>query len=192
MTWWRHRRELLAAAARGWAADHPLAPALPRESALRLTGFPDTALLDAAADGLGMVRDGSGIREANARPLLSDRAQDAPDTLCARLRGEPFGAPGQPEPAELGLTTPHLRAAVDRGLLFRVGQGVYVHPDAVRLAPARLAPLPQPFTLSAGRRTLGTSRRVAVPLFELLDRLGHTRPTPDGLRHLVASSDVTP
>ncbi|WTU47665.1 SelB C-terminal domain-containing protein [Streptomyces sp. NBC_00057] len=52
----------------------------------------------------------------------------------------------------------------------------------MRLAPARLAPLPQPFTVSAGRRTLGTSRRVAVPLFELLDRLGHTGSTPDGLR----------
>jgi selenocysteine-specific elongation factor len=132
------------------------------------------------------------IQGANARPLLSGRAQDALDTLCARLRGDPFGAPGQLELAELGLTTPHLRAAVDRGLLFRVEQGVYVHPDAVRLALARLAPPPQPFTLSAGRRRLGTSRRVAVPLFELLDRLGHTRSTPDGLRHLVASSDATP
>ncbi|MFE5091261.1 selenocysteine-specific translation elongation factor [Streptomyces sp. NPDC056638] len=192
VAWWRHRRELLAAAVREWAAGHPLTPALPRETALRLTGLPDTALLDAAADGLGMVRDGSGLREANVRPLLSDRAQGALDTLCARLHGDPFGAPGQPELAELGLTTPHLRAAVDRGLLFRVEQGVYVHPDAVRLALARLAALPQPFTLSVGRRTLGTSRRVAVPLFELLDRLGHTRSTPDGLRRLVASGDATP
>ncbi|MEW2491032.1 SelB C-terminal domain-containing protein, partial [Streptomyces sp. NPDC048411] len=63
--------------------------------------------------------------------------------------------------------------------------------DLVR-PPGPARAVPQPFTLSAGRRTLGTSRRVAVPLFELLDRLGHTRPTPDGLRHLVASSDATP
>ena len=38
-----------------------------------------------------------------------------------------------------------------------------------------LARLPQPFTLSEARRALGTTRRVAVPLLEHLDRRGWTR-----------------
>jgi selenocysteine-specific elongation factor len=42
---------------------------------------------------------------------------------------------------------------------------------------AGLAPV---FTLSEARRALHTSRRVAVPLLELLARHGHTARTPDG------------
>ncbi|MFJ6854162.1 selenocysteine-specific translation elongation factor [Streptomyces sp. NPDC091271] len=185
--WWRECRDRLAAAVRERAAAHPLSPALPRKTALRLSELPDPALLDAVVDGLGMVRDGPGIREADTRPELSDRAEAALDALCARLAADPFDAPGRPELDQLGLTTAHLRAAVGRGRLFRVQQGVYVHADAVSLALGRLAPLPQPFTLSDGRKALGTSRRVAVPLFELLDRLGRTRSTPEGLRRLVTS-----
>uniref|UniRef100_A0AAU1LZT5 Selenocysteine-specific translation elongation factor n=1 Tax=Streptomyces sp. NBC_00148 TaxID=2903626 RepID=A0AAU1LZT5_9ACTN len=186
-SWWRERRSRLAEAVRERAAGHPLTPALPPEAALRLAGLPDPVLLDAAVDALGLVRDSSGIREAHTRPVLPDRAQEALDGLCGRLAADPFDAPGRPELDRLGLTTVHLRAAVGRGLLLRVQQDVYVHPDAVRLSLARIAPLPQPFTLSDGRKALGTSRRVAVPFFELLDRLGHTRSTPEGMRHLVTA-----
>ena len=41
------------------------------------------------------------------------------------------------------------------------------------------------FTLSAARQALGTSRRVAVPLLELLARTGRTGRTPDGRHELV-------
>jgi selenocysteine-specific elongation factor len=44
--------------------------------------------------------------------------------------------------------------------------------------------LPQPFTLSAARQALTTTRRVAVPLLEHLDRLGLTERVDDGLRRL--------
>ena len=45
-----------------------------------------------------------------------------------------------------------------------------------------LAGLPQPFTLSEARQALDTTRRVAVPLLELLDRAGATRRLPDDRR----------
>ncbi|MER6595768.1 SelB C-terminal domain-containing protein, partial [Micromonospora purpureochromogenes] len=48
-----------------------------------------------------------------------------------------------------------------------------------------LAGLPQPFTLSAARQALDTTRRVAVPLLELLDRRGATRRLPDDAREVV-------
>jgi selenocysteine-specific elongation factor len=47
-----------------------------------------------------------------------------------------------------------------------------------------LAALPQPFTLSAARQALGTSRRVAVPLLEHLDGRGWTRRVDGNLREV--------
>jgi selenocysteine-specific elongation factor len=46
-------------------------------------------------------------------------------------------------------------------------------------AAAVLASLPQPFTVSEARKALDTSRRVAVPLLEHLDRRGLTVRTGD-------------
>jgi selenocysteine-specific elongation factor len=55
-----------------------------------------------------------------------------------------------------------------------VSQDVYLLPGADHEAARILAALPQPFTLSQARQALGTTRRVAVPLLEMLDRLGRT------------------
>jgi selenocysteine-specific elongation factor len=49
---------------------------------------------------------------------------------------------------------------------------------------AVLTTLPAPFTVSQARAALGTSRRVAVPLLEMLDRDGVTESSPDGTRRL--------
>ena len=68
--------------------------------------------------------------------------------------------------ARLGLGAQQLGAAVRAGLLLRVTDGVYLLPGADRLAAARLASLPQPFTTSTARQALDTSRRVVVPLLE--------------------------
>jgi len=47
-----------------------------------------------------------------------------------------------------------------------------------------LAGLPQPFTVSAARQALGSTRRVVVPLLEHLDATRHTRRDGDGNRWL--------
>jgi selenocysteine-specific elongation factor len=52
------------------------------------------------------------------------------------------------------------------------------------VARARLAAVAQPFTLSQARQAWGTSRRVAVPLMEWLDRQGVTVRLPDNTRRL--------
>ena len=54
-------------------------------------------------------------------------------------------------------------------------------PTAPRVAQDVVSALEQPFTLSAARQALGTTRRVAVPLLEHLDALGVTR-LSDGMR----------
>ncbi|WP_331763708.1 SelB C-terminal domain-containing protein [Streptomyces anthocyanicus] len=190
--WWRERTARLAEAVRARAAARPDTPALPHETALRASGLVDGALLSTAADELGFVQDRAGVREASTRTERIGRVEVALDTVCTRLRADPFDAPGRPELDALGLTPFHLRGAANRGRLCRLDRSIYVHPEAVPLALARLAQLPQPFTLSAGRQVLGTSRRVAVPLFELLDRLGHTKATENGLRHVVPRDAEAP
>jgi selenocysteine-specific elongation factor len=63
-------------------------------------------------------------------------------------------------------------------------------PTAPGLAADRLSGLPQPFTLSAARQALGTTRRVAVPLLEHLDRIGVTERVDGDLRRLRTSAAV--
>ena len=48
-----------------------------------------------------------------------------------------------------------------------------------------LAGLPQPFTAADARQALQTTRRVAIPLLEFLDRAGVTERLPDDRRRLL-------
>ena len=56
-------------------------------------------------------------------------------------------------------------------------------PGGVQCLPG-LATLPAPFTLSQARQALDTTRRVVVPLMELLARKGFSRRLPDGAHEL--------
>jgi selenocysteine-specific elongation factor len=57
-------------------------------------------------------------------------------------------------------------------------------PGADAQAAAILATLPQPFTTAQARQALDTTRRVAIPLLEHLDRSSVTRRLPDDRREL--------
>jgi selenocysteine-specific elongation factor len=71
--------------------------------------------------------------------------------------------------------------------VLQVTPGVVLPPDAAARAAEVLAGIPQPFTLSEARQALGTSRRVAVPLLELLDRTGVTERLADDRRRLTTA-----
>jgi selenocysteine-specific elongation factor len=101
------------------------------------------------------------------------------------LADRPFAAPEAYRLAELGLGARQVGAAVRAGLVVQLAENVVLPPDAPQRAVRVLAGLPQPFTLSEARRALDTSRRVAVPLLELLDRTGATRRGPDDRRSVV-------
>ena len=95
----------------------------------------------------------------------------------------PFRAPEAHRLADLGLGPREIGAAVRAGALLRLAENVVLLPGRASTTAARvLAGLPQPFTLSAARQALDTTRRVAVPLLELLDRRGVTRRLPDDAR----------
>ncbi|MGW3368816.1 SelB domain-containing protein, partial [Streptosporangium canum] len=107
-------------------------------------------------------------------PRAACGASAAVGRLRAELSAHPFRAPEAGRLAELGLGPRELAAAVRAGALLRVADGIVLPPGAQTRAAELLARLPQPFTVSQARQALDTSRRVAVPLLELLDRGGLT------------------
>jgi selenocysteine-specific elongation factor len=85
---------------------------------------------------------------------------------------------------ELGLDGRAIGAAVRAGLLLRVTEQIVLAPGAEAQAARALAGLPQPFTAAEARQVLGTTRRVAIPLLEFLDRAGITQRLPDDRRRV--------
>jgi selenocysteine-specific elongation factor len=125
-------------------------------------------------------------RPARATPPPEDvTLSPGVDVLADRLADEPFAAPEQPELDALGLGRPEIAAAVAAGRLLRLPPAVLLLPDAPDRAVRLLSALPQPFTPSAARQAWGTSRRVAIPLLEHLDRRGATRRLDGALREVV-------
>lgn len=176
----------LAAAVAEHAAADPLQPGLPVEAARRAVALPDARLLDLllaekAAEGL-VVRDGRVQRSvATELPAAVRRALEQ---VRSELAERPFAAPEANRLTELGLGPRQLAAAAKAGELLKLADGVFLLPGADEQAVEVLAGLPSPFTLSEARQALSTTRRVALPLLELLARQGRTRRLPDSRHQL--------
>ena len=117
-------------------------------------------------------------------PSLPPRVAAAVRAVLADLAGAPFLAPEAGRLRELGLDPRAIAAAARAGLLLRVTEQIVLAPDAQAQAARILARLPQPFTTAEARQALGTTRRVAIPLLEYLDRAGVTQRLPDDRRRL--------
>lgn len=165
-----------------WLDRDPVAAGVPAEVVRRRFGLP-ADLVDLAVRAAGLrLRDGR-VRRSDAT-ALPPHVDQAVTTLEKELADAPFAAPDAHRLAALGLGTRELAAAVRAGRLRRIADGVVLLPDAVEQARHVLADLPQPFTLSQAKTALRTTRRVAVPLMELLDREGITERLPDGTHRL--------
>nr|WP_300011325.1 selenocysteine-specific translation elongation factor [Pseudonocardia sp.] len=181
----------LAAAVDTHDTADPLDPGLPTEAARRAVGLPEPRLVDALlrhVPDAGLAhREGRVLRAASAG-RLPPAVRAAMDALRADLERDPFAAPEAGRLAELGLGPRQLASLVKAGELLRIADGVVLLPGADRRALAVLADLGPEFTLSTARQALGTSRRVAVPLLELLARTGRTARTGDGGHRVVRDS----
>ncbi len=175
---WARLGERLAEEVARHRAEHPLEPGAPVEALRHRLGLPDRALVTALARPPLVVRGGRVAEDG--RSTVPDDLIRAVDTAFAG-KGE-FAAPEAYELAERGLGGRQLAAAVRAGVLVQLAPTVVLKAGAPDRAAALLAGLPQPFTLSEARRALDTTRRVAVPLLELLDRTGRTRRLPDDRR----------
>ena len=126
----------------------------------------------------------SGPSAAAAAGQLPPRIADAVQSVLDALATEPFAAPDIERLRELGLDARALAAAARLGLLLRVADLVVLAPGADKEAARVLAGLDQPFTTSQARQALNTSRRVAIPLLEYLDRARVTERLPGDLRRI--------
>ena len=177
---WTALRAHLSDEVARYGREHPLEPGMPMEALRRALDLPDRALVEALVAPPLEARDGRVL--AQGHKGLPPEVESALRVLADELRERPFRAPEAARLAELGLGQRQLAAAIRAGALVRVADGVVLLPPAVDEAVRVLATLPQPFTLSEARQALGTTRRVAVPLLELLDRRGATRRLPDDRR----------
>lgn len=182
--------------------DHPLSAGVPVAEAAHALALP--AHLRGPRDGGALPRevdppamdlvphlaDLAGLAVTDGRvhdPSASGLGPAEPGiaALEEKLRGAPFHAPERGELADLRLGATELAAAERLGRVLRLPDDVVLLPDGPARAMRVLAGLDQPFTLSAARQALGTTRRVAVPLLEHLDSRGWTRRVDGNLREVV-------
>jgi selenocysteine-specific elongation factor len=121
---------------------------------------------------------------AGAAGQLPPRIAEAVHAVLDGLAADPFAAPDTERLRQLGLDARALAAAARVGLLLRVADLVVLAPGADKDAARVLAGLDQPFTTSQARQALNTSRRVAIPLLEYLDRARVTERLPGDLRRI--------
>jgi len=163
---------------------HPMEPGLPLQAARRLLDIPDQALLDRVATEAGLLVVNGRLQRPGSRPSLGP-AEGGVVELEKSLSRSAFSAPERPDLERLRLGRRELAAAERAGRLLRLTDDVVLLPDAPLRAVELLERLSQPFTTSQARAALSTTRRVAIPLLEHLDRSGFTRQLQPGSRVLV-------
>jgi selenocysteine-specific elongation factor len=181
--WWHERRQQLKAAVSLWSTQHDIAAGMPLETARQKAGLPTVDLVAALLDGTGLELADGRVRQPGA--TLPPRVDKAVRTVEEWLAAEPFRAPEADELAELNLGPKELAAAIRNGRLAKIADGVVLGPDAYDRAADTLRALPQPFSVAKAKRALDTTRRVAVPLLEELDRRRVTIRAGDGSRRMV-------
>ncbi len=185
--YWADLGDRLASLVSAHLAAAPLSAGLPVEAARARLGLPTRQLVESLAGPALEMRGGSLRPAGRAAPPLPDRVQAAVAALRGELARQPFAAPEAARLRELGLDTKAVAAAARAGLLLRLTEQVVLAPGADQEAARILAQLPQPFTAAQARQVLGTTRRVAIPLLEYLDRSGATRRLPDDRRVLTGA-----
>jgi selenocysteine-specific elongation factor len=184
---WRDQRNRLAEAVAAHARRDPLAIGMPPEAARAALGLPDRALIEALARQPPVQLSGGYLvagKTRESQPPLPPHLMAGVKAVLADLADAPFTAPEAGRLRELGLDPRAIGAAARAGLLLRVTEQIVLAPGAEAEAARALARLPQPFTAAEARQALGTTRRVAIPLLEYLDRAGVTQRLPDDRRRL--------
>ncbi|MDK4228876.1 selenocysteine-specific translation elongation factor [Corynebacterium pseudodiphtheriticum] len=187
--WWIAAREItrwknqLLVALGKHAQENPLAAGMPRKAAMDALDLQEDALLGIAV-AAAKVEQVDGVLRVPGHKVDLGAAEASVAKLEVWLADDPFAAPEADELQELRLGAKQLAAAENAGRLLRLGQGIVLLPGAPQEAKKRIAQLEQPFTLSAARKALSTTRRVAIPLLEYLDEQGITRRLDGGLREL--------
>ncbi len=184
---WDRWREALRSAVSAHPGNALLDNGIARPEMVRLLHLPEARLLDGLVASCPDVEDAEGkLRARGVRPSMRADLEASISQLTTLLEQHPFNAPEQADLASLRLGRAELGAAASAGAILRLPGDIVLLPNAPQQATTLLRALPQPFTLSAARQALSTTRRVAVPLLEHLDRIGLTVRVDEGLRRLRA------
>lgn len=163
-------KEELARSVGTFEAANPLAAGMSVGEAVDALALPDAALLPLAAAAANLTLQGGVVSSGRVVEVGEGVAK-----LEAHLAREPFRAPEARDLEAWGVGPKELAAAERAGRIVRIDDGVVLLADAPERAAALLRELEQPFTASDARKQWGTTRRVAIPLLELLDARGITR-----------------
>ena len=162
----------------------PLSAGLSEGAAVDHLDLPVRALLAPLIQEAGLRQEAGRITSMEARRDLGP-AESAVVVLERQLAEDLFLAPETNQLAALGLGDRELAAAARHGRILRLTGSIVLLPHAPARAMQLLSGLDQPFTLSAARQALATTRRVALPLLEHLDSRGWTRRVDAALREVV-------
>ncbi|WP_433360972.1 selenocysteine-specific translation elongation factor [Actinoplanes sp. CA-142083] len=184
-THWAALEERLPQVVALYKSEHPLEPGIPLEALRHRMELPDRALVEALVKPPLAIRSGR-VTVAGQEGIPAE-LQNAVDKAFAG-KG-PFTAPEAYDLAGHGLGARQLAAAVRAGLLVQLAPNVVLKAGAPEHAAKELRKLSQPFTLSEARKALDTTRRVAVPLLEFLDRKGLTARQEDDRRIISPNAD---
>jgi selenocysteine-specific elongation factor len=146
---------------------------------------PFDALFDALIEALcraEFVQTGAWIRRAAHRPALPGDLQEAGAKLRAALARKPFDPPSRKELAPDSASQHALRFLIETGEAIEINAEVVMSTKYEKQATELICRFLRdhgPATVSALRQTIGSSRRVIIPLLERLDRAGVTERMED-------------
>jgi selenocysteine-specific elongation factor len=164
--------------------SRPLDPGLSLEAARAALEVPSTDVVAGVVRSPLAVRQGRVVDSRRGDDVLPPEVERAVGQVVQSTSTLPLAPPDADRLRSLALGPREIAAAVRAGRLVEVAAGVVLAPEGVAAAEQALNALDQPFTVAAARDAWGTSRRVAVPLLELLDRRGVTQRLPDDRRSL--------
>ena len=121
----------------------------------------------------GFVRTGSSIQRASHRAQLPQPLRTAGETLRRTLSTQPLEPPSRKELAPDVASQRALKFLIERGEVVEISADLVMSAAAVAQASAQVKAFIAkhgPATVSELRQSLGSSRRVVVPLLEYLDR----------------------
>ncbi|HVV13461.1 selenocysteine-specific translation elongation factor [Amycolatopsis sp.] len=179
---WTTLRAEVVRVADGWLAANPVAAGMPVDALARKLELPDPVLVAPLLAGTALVVTEGQVRRPGAG--LPAPVGEAVREIERRLAENPFRAPESDELRALGLGAKELAAAVRLGRLTRITGEVVLGPGALERAAEVLEGLGATFTVSEARRALDSTRRVVVPLLELLDAEGVTERLESGERRV--------
>jgi selenocysteine-specific elongation factor len=183
--WWRQALEKALAAIDAEHRNHPENTGLDLARLRGLFAKEAPEVVDALVADLarrGIAQSGGVVKRATHRAALPAHLQKAGADICRALSVKPFDPPSRKELARNPDANQALRFFLQKGEMVEVSDEVAFTSDAfhqMREAIVAFIRKQGPATVAELRQTLGSSRRVMVPLLERLDRDGITRRVGD-------------